>query len=520
MDAGGRARILWASAEAREGRFPGGEYRVDRVRCGREALEAVQEAEVRGTPYAACFLGWGENGCGLGGVEALLRTSPRLFLVLEGEREALPSPAALGERVSAERCLTLTRPVDPLLRKSLAEHLVARHRQEASQTRRVSLLEAETRTHKALRERYEQRLHVLYGIAEKLHGASRLEEALGLALEELSRFLGARTGSLLLLEGGTRLRVLEAVGPNRDRIRGLEIPLAESRISRHALEGRKPILVEDMHGSGRFQESEEGVRFRPRSVLSVPIVSQGVPLGVLNFGTDADRASFTEQDRDTVVTVGRHLAVALERARLMEHLQGAVAESIRALAGAIEAKDPYTRGHSDRVTHYSRLIAEALGLTREEVDVVVRAAILHDVGKIGVPGAVLNKPGRLTDQEFRQIQRHPSVGAEIVREIRAMAETLDIIRAHHERFDGRGYPQGLRGEEIPLGARILAVADTFDAMTSNRPYRQGLPAQVAYDEIERCSASQFDPQVARAFLEGAPGWPDLIGVEPGAAVGP
>jgi putative nucleotidyltransferase with HDIG domain len=263
-----------------------------------------------------------------------------------------------------------------------------------------------------------------------------------------------------------------------------------------------------MQESERFRESEEGIRFRARSILSIPLFSQGDALGVLNFGGDAHEASFTPHDRDLVVTLGRHVAVALEKARLVEGLKRTVAESIRALAGAIEAKDHYTRGHSDRVTHYSTLTAQALGMGGPDLDVLVRSAILHDVGKIGVPEAVLHKPGRLNDEEFGHIQRHPAVGVEIVREILAMHETLPIIQCHHERYDGRGYPGGVEGDAIPLGARILAVADTFDAMTSDRPYRKGLSAQTAFEEIERCSGAQFDPAVARAFLEGAPGWPD------------
>jgi len=218
-----------------------------------------------------------------------------------------------------------------------------------------------------------------------------------------------------------------------------------------------------------------------------------------------------------VVTLGRQVTVALEKARLLEGLRETAEESIRALAGAIEAKDPYTRGHSDRVTHYSRLIALTMGLDGRQVDVIVRAAILHDVGKIGVPESVLNKPGRLTAEEFRLIQRHPDVGADIVREIRAMGESLDLIRAHHERFDGKGYPRNIAGDSIPLGARIMAVVDTYDAMTSDRPYRQGLPATFAYEEIDRCSGTQFDPEVAKVFLEGAPRWPDLAPSSPWAA---
>jgi len=508
MEAGRVARILWVSREARPGAFPAGAYRVDTEAQPRAALDRIEAARAEDDPYAVCFAAWGQ-GWGREEVDDLFRTAPDLFLVLEGPADTLPAHDDLGAWARPDHCLTLPLPATDALRRSLAEHLSARWLQEEADRRRVALLEAEARKDRAQRRSHERRLQILYGIVEKLHGSESLEQALHVALGEMSRFLGATTGSLLLLDGPDRLRVVEAVGPRRERIRGLEFPLEDSRVARHALAERRPILVSDIQENGRFEDAEEGVRYRPRSILSVPLFGQDEPLGVLNFGGDDPAGRFGPHDERLVVTLGRQVAVALEKARLLEGLRRTVNESIRALAGAIEAKDPYTRGHSDRVTHYSRLIAQALGLSPAEVDVVVRAAVLHDVGKIGVPSAVLNKPARLDDDEFRLIQRHPEVGTEIVREIRAMEETLAIIRHHHERIDGRGYPDGLRGGALPLGARILAVADTFDAMTSDRPYRQGLPNEVAYEEIERCAGTQFDPEVARVFLDNAPRWPDL-----------
>ncbi|GAB6063979.1 HD-GYP domain-containing protein [Deferrisoma palaeochoriense] len=509
MEAGRVGKILWSTAEAGLGGFPAGAYRVEVEPDPLLVIERVEAARAADDPYAVCFAAWGLGRWGREEVADLFRAAPDLFLVLEGPAEDLPGLDDLGAWARPDHCLTLPLPAPPALRRSLAEHLAARWVQEEADRRRVALLETEARRDRARRRSHEQRLQVLYGIVEKLHGSESLEEALHVALGEMSRFLGATTGSLLLLEGDDRLRVVEAVGPSRQKIRGIEVPLAESRVARHALAEGKPILVEDIRDNDRFHDAADGVRYRPRSFLSVPLFADGVPLGVLNFGGDDPVRRFGPHDERLVVTLGRQVAVAVEKAQLLDGLRRTVTESIRALAGAIEAKDPYTRGHSDRVTHYTRLIAKALGLPPDEVDVVVRAAVLHDVGKIGVPSAVLNKPARLDEDEFRLIQRHPLVGTEIVREIRAMGETLSIIRHHHERVDGRGYPDGLAGEGIPLGARILAVADTFDAMTSDRPYRKGLPNEVAYEEIERCSGTQFDPEVARVFLENAPSWPDL-----------
>jgi len=174
--------------------------------------------------------------------------------------------------------------------------------------------------------------------------------------------------------------------------------------------------------------------------------------------------------------------------------------SIDALIKALEAKDYYTRGHSQRVTIYSVAIAREMGLPGEEIEQLRKAAVLHDLGKIGVREVVLNKPGRLTDEEYGEIVRHPETAMRILDPIPFFQPLLPAILHHHERFDGRGYPEGLAGERIPLPSRILAVADTFDAMTSTRAYRNALPVPEANAEIRRCSGTQFDPGIVPFFL--------------------
>lgn len=175
-------------------------------------------------------------------------------------------------------------------------------------------------------------------------------------------------------------------------------------------------------------------------------------------------------------------------------------ETIYAFAEAIGARDQYTMGHSEKVAEYARLTAEALGLDEKEVDLAYICGIVHDVGKIGVPENILNKPGSLTTDEFKQITSHPEKGATILSHISWLEDVVPVVLAHHERYDGRGYPQGLRGEEIPLLSRILAVADAFDAMTSDRSYRKALPVPVAINELKRNAGGQFDPRVVEAFM--------------------
>ena len=172
---------------------------------------------------------------------------------------------------------------------------------------------------------------------------------------------------------------------------------------------------------------------------------------------------------------------------------------IMSLVKALEAKDPYTRGHSERVTLYSMAIATELTMTGQEREDLHRASVLHDLGKIGVPEAVLNKPGRLTEEEFAEIKRHPGKAVEILGP--SIPGSVAIaIKHHHESFDGKGYPSRLSGRNIPLASRIMTIADTFDAMTSTRAYRKALPVADAIAEIRRCSGTQFDPEIVPAFL--------------------
>ncbi len=186
--------------------------------------------------------------------------------------------------------------------------------------------------------------------------------------------------------------------------------------------------------------------------------------------------------------------------QLHRYLKDESLATIQALAAAVDAKDPYTQGHSKRVAEYAVALARQIGLSEDEIDLIQITGTLHDVGKIGVPDAVLKKPGRLDEDERQVMETHPVLGEVIVRKAPKLAPTLPGVRHHHERWDGGGYPDGLAGEAIPRIARILAVADTFDAMTSDRPYRKGLSMQIAVDEIARCSGTQFEPLLSEAFV--------------------
>jgi len=186
---------------------------------------------------------------------------------------------------------------------------------------------------------------------------------------------------------------------------------------------------------------------------------------------------------------------------LNQQLRKSNLDAIMALTEALAAKDPYTRGHSERVSLYSMLLSEKLGLTSEEIDGVYIASYLHDVGKIGIHEDILNKPGRLTEEEFEQVKAHAHISSQIVSQIPNLSHIAYVVRHHHERHDGGGYPDGLSGDEIPLGSRILAIVDAFDCMTSDRPYRKAHRPEEALLEIKRCAGRQFNPELSDAFIE-------------------
>jgi HD-GYP domain-containing protein (c-di-GMP phosphodiesterase class II) len=234
--------------------------------------------------------------------------------------------------------------------------------------------------------------------------------------------------------------------------------------------------------------------------MAVPLISRGKAIGALVADRKGDSLSISPADRDLVMTFSNQIAIALENAKLYEDLRASYISSVQSLALALEAKDPYTRGHSERVTAYALQIAEEMRLGEELQEALQCAGLLHDIGKIGIEEGILRKKGALEQEEYEALKRHPLIGAHILHPVSFFGDDLFLIRHHHESFDGRGYPDGLSGGHIPIGARVLQVADSYDAMTSDRPYRSGLSTGKAKAELFAKSGQQFDPSVVGAFL--------------------
>ncbi|QDV89117.1 Cyclic di-GMP phosphodiesterase response regulator RpfG [Phycisphaerae bacterium RAS2] len=250
-------------------------------------------------------------------------------------------------------------------------------------------------------------------------------------------------------------------------------------------------------------ENRDEVQFargHAEHVVAMPLRQGGRLLGAMMAIDCRDGGDFTSIDVQLLRAVADRIASFLENQRLYDDLADLFMGMLHSLVNSVDAKDPYTCGHSERVAYISRCLAQAAGLSAYTCDRIYLAGLLHDVGKIGVPDAILTKPGKLTDEEFTVLKRHPQIGAHIVEHVRQIHDLIPGVLHHHERMDGRGYPGGLAGEDIPLLGRIICLADCFDAMTTNRTYRSALPVKAAVAEIRRCAGTQFDPGLAEVFI--------------------
>jgi HD-GYP domain-containing protein (c-di-GMP phosphodiesterase class II) len=243
-----------------------------------------------------------------------------------------------------------------------------------------------------------------------------------------------------------------------------------------------------------------------------PFVNQGLAvlapmrfknrlIGIVALGAKISGRDFDPEELRLLDALVNLAAVSIETALLLEKTKKNYSGLVRALISAIEAKDTFTRGHTERVTLYAAAIADEIGLTEEERQNLLFGAVLHDVGYLGVPEEILRMPNGITEEQLDELRRHPLIGCNILKDIPLLSKALDAVRSHHECYDGSGYPDGLAGEDIPIIARIVAVADTFDAITTDRRYRKAKSKEEALKEIKKNRGSQFDPAVADLFIE-------------------
>lgn len=368
---------------------------------------------------------------------------------------------------------------------------------------RIKLLEKEIELTIGVTQKKVYQLECLTNFSAILNSSLDTQMVRERALEATCKLLDCETGSLLLVDKAKQELYWEtALGVSGSELKNaFRLPIDERSIAGHVAQTGRPMLVGDVAKNPfHFKKADEKTNFKTRNMVCVPVVSRGNVIGVLQ-AINKINANFEAEDVALLESLSYQVAIAVENSMLYTKLKETFIQTASAMAGAIEAKDRYTGGHTKRVLHYALAIGQYVELSAVDRENLRLAAILHDIGKIGIDDKVLKKEYALNDEEYEIMKKHPAIGYDILAQVDGLKDVVDGCRYHHERPDGKGYPYGLKGNEIPKIASIISVADTYDAMVSTRPYRKGLDAQVAYNEIVKYRGTQFDAEVVDAFVK-------------------
>lgn len=337
--------------------------------------------------------------------------------------------------------------------------------------------------------------YVLSKLAAGTSSLQTIDTFLDLIVDITANALDAKVGVLMLLDEEKQELYVKSASGFEESLRKIRLKVGEEGpgwVAQH----KKPLLIPELQKT-EIQGGKDP--FMP-PLLCAPMLYQDKLIGVLVVAGKLTEGNFEDDELLIISNLASQTAIAVENDKLHVDAEKTYLETISALALAVEARDPYSRGHSDRVSRYSVKVAEKLGLSQEEIKNIKDAAELHDVGKIGISDEILKKIYNLNEDEMQIMRKHPIIGEGIVKPIRSLSRLCSIIRHHHEWFDGTGYPDGLKGDWIPLGAKILTVTDSFDAMTTDRPYRKGLSTEEAKKELIKYIDIRYDRKVVEAFL--------------------
>jgi response regulator RpfG family c-di-GMP phosphodiesterase len=355
---------------------------------------------------------------------------------------------------------------------------------------------------RALLQRHLQEENILFSKLISLHEVTKIL-ASTLDITELNkkfldfstRLVRADGGALIFTDKNRKLSLAESKGAEF----GADFWTAQPFIlaARRVLERQEPLVIE----SGR-ELPADGLRPLPHGIqayVAFPLKTPSHTIGVLNLVRTTGGDPFSNLDLELINVLASQASISIENVRLYQNIRDNYLKTIRAFALAVEAKDEYTHGHSENVMKFTVMIATHLNLPPHEIEQFKYAGLLHDIGKIGVSERILSKPGKLTPQEFSEIKKHPELGSKIIADVPFLQPLVPLVLSHHEFFGGGGYPHGISGNDIPFGSRILSVADAFEAMTSDRPYRKAMPEEVGLGILETQRGLQFDPDIVDAF---------------------
>ncbi|HAH32736.1 MAG TPA: hypothetical protein DCL44_10530 [Elusimicrobia bacterium] len=330
-------------------------------------------------------------------------------------------------------------------------------------------------------------------------GSIKKEEFYQTVLECAGDLIHSPRGSLMVFDQAAgNLKIVASKNISREVIESTVIKPGEG-IAGRAFQTGETIFVTDPQQNTQYKNFL-GKEEQKDPFIAVPLKVKDKPFGVLNLHLSREKESFTDYDLKFLTLLAGESAVTLENIKLYESIENFYLEMVQTLARVIDAKDAYTGDHAGRARQKARKLAEMLNMPEQMIRYVEYAALLHDIGKIGIDGAILAKPGRLTPEEYNEIKKHPSIGYQILSPIHFLGPVAQMVLYHQEWYNGMGYPEGLKGEEIPLGARIVATIDAWDAMMSDRPYRKALSREQAEGELTKGAGRQFDPKVVETFM--------------------
>ncbi|MCM8786698.1 MAG: HD-GYP domain-containing protein [Candidatus Omnitrophica bacterium] len=354
-----------------------------------------------------------------------------------------------------------------------------------------------------------EEIDFIFKLQQHLIDAFYIDIACRIIVEQIHKFLNVQKTIILLIDKNTnQLKIVAANGIDSQEIKNFILKSNES-ISGFVLTQNKPLLVENLSDEN-YLKSINKEDYLGGNFVSIPISLQNQIFGVLHICSKNTGQFFTKSEFLFLENLGKLIAIVFKNIFLYQELNENYLKTIAALASAIDARDPYTKYHSENVTRYSVAIAQEMKLPYKEIEIIKQAALLHDIGKIGIRDEVLLKMTKLNEQEYEQMKMHPLKAQQILESLSFLKNVSVLIRHHHERFDGKGYPDAISDKQIELGARIIAVADTFDAMTTDRPYRKALTLEEAISELKKAKNNQLDPEIVDYFIKVLETNPEIL----------
>jgi len=343
---------------------------------------------------------------------------------------------------------------------------------------------------------------VLVGLnqfALSANGIRTKEQLNKLIVQYACRLMKIESASVMLVNSKGELTIAASAGIPQSIVEKARVELGE-QISGYVAQSGKALLVTDIESDTRLNR-KNNIRYPSKSFISIPLRKRNEIIGVLNVNSNDTSKLFNDKDVRLLTILAEQSGVTLENIELYVDLQNFYFEFVQTLSRAIDAKDHYTSEHANRTKVYASMTAKKLQLPEQVLQNIEYAALMHDIGKIGIDEGILQKAGKLTKEEREIVEKHPTIGSKIISPVSFLSPVAAMVLYHQEWFDGTGYPEGLKGEDIPLGARIIAVIDAFDAMTSDRPYRKSIDIPAAVSELRKFSGTQFDPKVVEAFVQ-------------------